>query len=176
MAWTAPRTWVTGELVTATILNTYVRDNQDALEEGRLSLASQAAGDVFYASSANAMARLAKDEGKFLKSGASAVSWDTVATTVTVLTKTSDYTCTTGDCGSNAAILTTSSGGNVTITLYAASGNTGKIVQVKKMVAANSVIIDGNSAETIDGATTQTITAQYTNLTLLCDGSNWHII
>jgi len=32
MAWTTPRTWVTGELVTAVILNTYVRDNQIALD------------------------------------------------------------------------------------------------------------------------------------------------
>ena len=28
MAWTAPRTWVTGELVTAAFMNTYIRDNQ----------------------------------------------------------------------------------------------------------------------------------------------------
>jgi len=28
MAWTAPRTWVVGELVTAAIMNTYIRDNQ----------------------------------------------------------------------------------------------------------------------------------------------------
>lgn len=27
MAWTTPRTWVTGELVTASIMNTHVRDN-----------------------------------------------------------------------------------------------------------------------------------------------------
>lgn len=27
MAWTAPRTWVTGEVVTASIMNTHVRDN-----------------------------------------------------------------------------------------------------------------------------------------------------
>ena len=32
MAWTAPRTWVTGELVTAAILNTYIKDNQIALD------------------------------------------------------------------------------------------------------------------------------------------------
>ena len=72
-------------------------------------------------------------------------------------------------------ILTTSSGGNVTITLYAASGNSGRVLHVKKLVAANSVIIDGNSSETIDGDTTVTITAQYTSLSLVCDGSNWHI-
>ena len=28
MAWTAPRTWVVGELVTAAIMNTHIRDNQ----------------------------------------------------------------------------------------------------------------------------------------------------
>lgn len=32
MAYTAPRTWVTGELVTATLLNTHIRDNMDALK------------------------------------------------------------------------------------------------------------------------------------------------
>lgn len=31
MAWTAPRTWVAGELVTASIMNTHVRDNFEAL-------------------------------------------------------------------------------------------------------------------------------------------------
>jgi len=28
MAWSAPRTWVVGELVTAAIMNTFIRDNQ----------------------------------------------------------------------------------------------------------------------------------------------------
>ena len=32
MAWTTPRTWVTDELVTASIMNTHVRDNLDALK------------------------------------------------------------------------------------------------------------------------------------------------
>jgi hypothetical protein len=81
MAWTTPRTWVTGELVTAAILNTYVRDNQDALDDGRMSIASQAAGDVFYATDANTVARLAKDAGKYLQSGASAPSWETITAT-----------------------------------------------------------------------------------------------
>lgn len=31
MAWTTPRTWVAGELVTASIMNTHVRDNENAL-------------------------------------------------------------------------------------------------------------------------------------------------
>lgn len=32
MAWTTPRTWATDELVTATIMNTYIRDNQTELK------------------------------------------------------------------------------------------------------------------------------------------------
>jgi len=43
MAWTTPRTWVTGELVTAAILNSAVRDNLNILKlainnSGRLQL------------------------------------------------------------------------------------------------------------------------------------------
>ena len=92
-----------------------------------------------------------------------------------VLSKSADYTVATSD-GDIVLVLGTTSGGDVTITLYASSGNAGNIVHVKKLLAANSLIIDGNSSETIDGATTQTIDAQYTCLTLCCDGSNWHII
>lgn len=33
MAWTAPRTYVTGEIVTASILNTDVRDNLLAVDQ-----------------------------------------------------------------------------------------------------------------------------------------------
>jgi hypothetical protein len=33
MAWTAPRTWTTGEVVTAAIMNTHVRDNLAFLKE-----------------------------------------------------------------------------------------------------------------------------------------------
>ena len=32
MSWTSPRTWVTGELVTASYLNTYIRDNDNYLK------------------------------------------------------------------------------------------------------------------------------------------------
>lgn len=32
MTWTTPKTWATGELVTAAMMNTHVRDNEDALK------------------------------------------------------------------------------------------------------------------------------------------------
>lgn len=34
MAWSAPRTWVVGELVTANMMNTFIRDNQIQLYDG----------------------------------------------------------------------------------------------------------------------------------------------
>jgi hypothetical protein len=121
MAFTSPRTWVTGELVTASILNTYVRDNQDALDDGRLSIASQVAGDVVYASSSTQLARLAKDEGKFLKSGASAVSWASVETDIGIvegrLTASTGVPVTIADVSGTANIYFTPYGGN-RIALY----------------------------------------------------------
>lgn len=69
------------------------------------------------------------------------------------------------------------SGGDFTITLPAASGNSGKRIGVKLITGtANTLTIDGNGSETIDGSITQTLDIQYDSLTLLCDGSNWHII
>ena len=73
-------------------------------------------------------------------------------------------------------VLMTTGATDKTVTLPAAASNTDAIIEVKKVDSgAGNVIIDGNLAETIDGALTQTILSQYTNLTLHCDGSNWHI-
>jgi hypothetical protein len=43
MAWTTPRTYVAGEIVTSTILNTHVRDNLNALKEKHRELVAQRA-------------------------------------------------------------------------------------------------------------------------------------
>ncbi len=60
MAWTAPRTWVTGETVTAAIMNTHVKDNLTALKSaagtrqihwcipGTLSTGTTKSGKVTY--------------------------------------------------------------------------------------------------------------------------------
>jgi hypothetical protein len=69
-SWTAPRTWSTGEQVTATIMNAHVRDNELILRAGGLSVASQATGDLLCASSASQFARLAGvATGSVLQSG-----------------------------------------------------------------------------------------------------------
>lgn len=54
MAWTTPRTWTTSELVTASILNTHVRDNLLETAVAKVS----AAGDFVYGSASHALAVL----------------------------------------------------------------------------------------------------------------------
>ena len=72
MAWTAPRTWSAGELVTAALLNTHVRDNLLVTGVAKVTTA----GDLTYATAANVVARLALGtRGQTLVSGASAPEW-----------------------------------------------------------------------------------------------------
>lgn len=73
------------------------------------------------------------------------------------------------------AILYDASGGNSTVNLPAASANA-QITIKKTDATANTVTIDGNGAETIDGGLTAVLTTQYESITLISDGSNWFII
>jgi hypothetical protein len=67
--------------------------------------------------------------------------------------------------------------GAVTLTLPPAATSEGQMLNVKKVdITANTVTVDGNSAETIDEATTQVIVAQYDCITMLCSGTEWWII
>ena len=70
------------------------------------------------------------------------------------------------------------SGGAITINLPALSGVTaGTEIRVKLKTAGNTLTLDGNSAETIDGSTTYTLTVQNQAVTLVSDGSsNWEVI
>lgn len=74
MAWTAPRTWVTGELVTATLLNAHLRDN--LLETAPAKVTT--AGDLVYATGAGELARLGAVSGYGLRSndGGTAPQYD----------------------------------------------------------------------------------------------------
>lgn len=80
-------------------------------------------------------------------------------------------------------LLVNATGGNITITLpdsglvASPKDEMGKIYHIKKVDAsANTVTIDGYSTQTIDGSTTNVITTQYDSITIVSDGSNWHII
>lgn len=66
------------------------------------------------------------------------------------------------------------SGAAVTVTLPPAASFTGRDRTFKRMNSgANAVILDGLASETIDGAATYTLTAQYKAVTIVSDGSNW---
>tara|TARA_Y100000310_G_scaffold143172_1_gene142591 strand:+ start:187 stop:810 length:624 start_codon:yes stop_codon:yes gene_type:complete len=77
MAWTAPRTWSAGEVVTAALLNTHIRDNQLVTGAAKVTTA----GDITYATAANALARLgigSAGQALLTNSGATAPEWGAV--------------------------------------------------------------------------------------------------
>lgn len=105
------------------------------------------------------------------KSGTFAVTSDIPASLSTV-TKTANYTATTSD----TVILADATSGNITITLYTAVGNQGKQISIKKIdSSANTVTIDPNSTETVDGSLTAVISVQNVSLTMTSDNANWYI-
>lgn len=93
--------------------------------------------------------------------------------TFKIVTKTADYTATDYD----TVILCDASAAAFTVTLPPAADRTGKVFEVKKIDAtANTVTIDGDGSETIDGGTTAVITSQYESITAVSDGAAWFIL
>ena len=108
MTWTTERTWTTGELETATLFNTYIRDNLNASFTGVASTN----GDMPYASGANSIVPLGIGnpyQVLSIGSGAAIPSWresyapiDIVVTDAVVSNTTTETTIyTSPDIGSN---------------------------------------------------------------------------
>lgn len=73
-------------------------------------------------------------------------------------------------------VLADATGGAVTVTLPTAASITGKVYTVKRINSgSNNVTLATTGGQTIDGATTQVMTIQYTSLDVISDGSNWEI-
>lgn len=69
------------------------------------------------------------------------------------------------------------SGAVKVITLPAAASNTGREYNISKRDAsANTVTIDANAAELINGSVTLVVSVQYDSYTIRCDGTGWWII
>jgi len=90
-----------------------------------------------------------------------------------VISKTTTYTVALADYGK--LVLCSASGGAFTITLpAAATAGDGFVVALKRTDSGTNVVtVDGNGAETIDGATTHGLRRQYDSIVLVSDGSNW---
>lgn len=89
-----------------------------------------------------------------------------------VTTKTASYTATDTD----VVILCDTTTSAITITLPAASGRSGKFYVIhRKAGTTNSITIDPNASETIDGATTITVpTAAGSSKWIFSDGTSWY--
>ena len=89
--------------------------------------------------------------------------------------KSADYTIT--DIDGIDTILMTTAGTDRTVTLPTAADNANRQITIKKVDSGTGrVTIDGEGAETIDGNTTMKIFAQYGRLTVVCDGTSWHVV
>ena len=72
--------------------------------------------------------------------------------------------------------LVSAAGGNVLINLPAPPISAGRLIYIKKTdSSSNTVTVDQNGSETIDGGTSYVLYNQYEAVTLICDGSNWHV-
>lgn len=94
------------------------------------------------------------------------------AGSLAVATKTSNYTLTDSD----DVILCDTTSGSVTITTHASSTATKKRYTIKKIAAANTCTIDGNSSETIDGYATFPIINNLNPIVVVPDGTNWQVV
>lgn len=109
--------------------------------------------------------------------GSGTLTWSTVAAGIgtnfdvyTVLS--ANYTVLDNDGYRHIQVSTGAS--NRTITLPTAADNGDRMITIVKTDSGvGTVIVDGEGAETIDGATTITISAQYASVTLVCNGTAW---
>jgi len=65
--------------------------------------------------------------------------------------------------------------GTFTVTLQAAASYQGRVLIIKNS-GAGTITVDGNGSETIDGATTYSLSVQYATVQIMSDGTNWKII
>jgi hypothetical protein len=83
-------------------------------------------------------------------------------------TKSANYTLTASD-----EIITVTAG--ATIMLPSAVGAIGRTYTIKR-TGSSDVIIDGDGSQTIDGAATYALSAQYKYVKVVSDGANWIIV
>lgn len=78
---------------------------------------------------------------------------------------------------SDCLVLVDATSGNITVDLAPAASKEGTEVIIKKIdVSANTVTIDPDSAETIDGASTKVLTTQFEVLRIASDGVEWWVV
>lgn len=77
----------------------------------------------------------------------------------------------------DSVILANSTAGAITVSLPPAATATGRVFVVKRVNAgANNVTVDPFGAETIDGAATNVLSAQWAYVRFVSNGTAWFIV
>jgi hypothetical protein len=77
----------------------------------------------------------------------------------------------------DSTILCNATGAAFTVTLPKAASCKGHVLILKKVDASgNAITVDGNGAETVDGAANYPLAAQWDSVTVQSDGTNYVII
>lgn len=93
--------------------------------------------------------------------------------TPSIATKTANYTLVSND----YTILGNDAGGSFILTLPPAATNANRIYNIKKINSStNTITVDANASETIDGSTAYVLRIQYQSITIQCDGTSWYIL
>ena len=94
------------------------------------------------------------------------------STSVTVVTSETTITSTSG----LVVILANATSGNIVVNIPTAVGNSSRITVKKTDSSTNTVTLTASGAQTIDGASTTTLTKQYESVDIVTNNSNWFII
>ena len=74
-------------------------------------------------------------------------------------------------------VLADATSGSFLVNLPPASSNINSRIDIKKIDSTvNTVTVDGNGSETIDGGLTAVLTVQWEAITLFCNGAAWFIL
>lgn len=93
----------------------------------------------------------------------------------TVDAKSSNYTVLASDAGKLLTVSAAAAPRTITLPAAATVGN-GFSIKVKKSDSSvNTVAIDANAAETIDGSLTKILRKEDQSISLVCDGANWQV-
>lgn len=126
-------------------------------------------GDIFYSDGTP------RTEGTYIyKNGAwEEVQVGAVSPSFTLVTKTG--TSETLSASGEDIVLANPSAGDQTLTLPAASGNSGLRYRIINIQDTYNIIVDGNGAETINGSITYYLTRNTEAVTIVCNGTAWYI-
>lgn len=91
--------------------------------------------------------------------------------------ETSTETSVTLTAGNKRIILADASAGSMVITLPPAANVLDEIYYIKKVDGSvNTVTVDGDTTDTIDGSLTNVITTQYAGIEIVSDGADWFVL